>query len=55
MDKPKTKKEIAHEMGISPKTLYRWLKAKNIKIPRGLINEADQQLIHQQLNNSKMT
>jgi transcriptional regulator with XRE-family HTH domain len=55
MDKPKTKKEIAHEMGISPRTLSRWLKAKNIQLPRGLINEADQQLIKQVLAHSKLS
>ena len=55
MEKLKTKKEIACEFGISTKTLYRWLKANNIKIPRGLINEIDQKKIAEKLSNSKMS
>ena len=42
----KTRQEIANEYGIDRKTLYRWLKKENIKIPRGLINPKLQSKIY---------
>ncbi len=35
--KPKTRSQLANDLGISRATFYRWLKRKNIKIPKGLI------------------
>ena len=34
----KSRKEVAAEIGVSPKTLYRWLKKAGIKLPTGLID-----------------
>lgn len=45
MSKPKTRKELANELGIHPKTLLRWLKKKNIKITTGLLSPAEQRRI----------
>ncbi|TLU99010.1 helix-turn-helix domain-containing protein [Dyadobacter luticola] len=33
----KTRQQLADELGVSPKTLYRKLKVLQIEIPRGLI------------------
>jgi len=35
--KPKTRKEIANELGISYTTFWRWLKKNEIVLPPGLI------------------
>lgn len=45
MSKPKTRKELANELGIHPKTLLQWLKKKNIKITTGLLSPAEQRRI----------
>jgi len=55
MEKLKTKKEIAYELGISTKSLYRWLKAQNLYIPRGLISDADQKEIKLRVTSSKLS
>ncbi|BDD03740.1 helix-turn-helix domain-containing protein [Aureibacter tunicatorum] len=34
----KTRKEIAHEIGVSPKTLYRYLKKLELNFPQGRLN-----------------
>ena len=44
---PKTRKEIAQEYGISPKTLQRWLVKHKIKIGTGLVIPKDQLRIYQ--------
>lgn len=46
---PKTRQELAMEMGICTKTLSRWFKKNNIKVPNGLIPPLKQQEIRQQL------
>lgn len=37
MHSPKTKQQIAQKLGISLRTLQRWLKKSNIEVPRGLV------------------
>lgn len=44
--KPKTRQEIANELGLSYSTFKRWLKRKGIVLPSGLVFPADQQLIY---------
>ncbi len=34
---PRNKSELAHYLGVSLSTVKRWLKAKNLHIPRGII------------------
>lgn len=46
MNKPITRKQLAHELGIHPKTLYRWLKKYDLKISRGLLTPAEQKQIY---------
>lgn len=49
MNKPKTRKELAHELGIHPKTLLRWLKNKNVQISAGLLSPTEQKRIRKAL------
>ncbi|TAL66404.1 MAG: hypothetical protein EPN88_08500 [Bacteroidetes bacterium] len=42
----KTRQEVAYEYGITVRTLYRWLKGANIKLPRGLIKPCYLQIIY---------
>lgn len=42
MDAPKTKTQIAEELGVSLSTLQRWLKKHDLNIPRGLVCPAKQ-------------
>lgn len=37
MYSPKTKYQLAQEMGISLRTLQRWIKKSNLEVPRGLV------------------
>ncbi|MEM9917500.1 MAG: hypothetical protein AAF990_05355 [Bacteroidota bacterium] len=37
MTSPKTKQQIAHELGISLRTLQRWIKKAGLDVPRGLV------------------
>jgi len=37
MHTPKTKNQIAQELGISLRTLQRWIKKWNLDVPRGLV------------------
>jgi len=37
MYSPKTKYQIAQELGISLRTLQRWIKKSDIEVPRGLV------------------
>lgn len=37
MYSPKTKYQIAQELGISLRTLQRWIKKSDIDVPRGLV------------------
>jgi len=34
---PKTKYQIAQELGISLRTLQRWIKKSDLEVPRGLV------------------
>jgi|GEM_PF-1540475 len=43
---PKTRKQLADEYGISRKTLYNWLQAHDVKLPRRLLTVAEQQQIY---------
>jgi len=47
----KTRQQIAAEYGVDRKTLYRWLKAHNIKL-RGkyLVSPAEQEIIYRALD-----
>ncbi len=47
LGKPKTRKEIANEYGITRKTLYNWMKEKKIMIKGSLITPKEQELIYQ--------
>jgi len=44
--KAKTREQVALEYGINVRTLFRWLKNDNIKLPRGLIKPCHLQLIY---------
>lgn len=45
--KPKTRLQIAHELGISTSTLWRILKQAELYIPSGLVFYEDQKKIYQ--------
>jgi len=53
MDLPKTKTQIAEELGISLSTLQRWLKKHDLHIPRGLISPEKQKKIYKVLGYEK--
>ncbi len=53
MQKAKTRQEIANEYGVDRKTLYRWLKKKNIQISSGLVTPKEQDIIYNQLGKPK--
>lgn len=42
MNRPKTKQQIAVDLGISLRTLQRWIEKSNIIVPRGLISPKKQ-------------
>ncbi len=42
MKPPKTKHQIAEELGISLRTLQRWIKKSELKVPRGLVSPKKQ-------------
>ncbi len=46
---PRTKSQMAHEMGICLRTFQRKLKKANLNIPRGLISPSCQLKIYQAL------
>ena len=45
MNCPKTKQQIARDLGISLRTLQRWIEKSNIVVPRGLISPRKQEEI----------
>jgi len=45
--KAKTRKEVAEEYGISPRTLARWFKKVNLRILPGLIDPNHLQIIYE--------
>lgn len=47
--KAKTRLQLANLYGVNRKTFSRWLKARNIIIPRGLICPKDQEKIFKEL------
>ncbi|MCO6475348.1 MAG: helix-turn-helix domain-containing protein [Phaeodactylibacter sp.] len=47
--RPKTRQEIANELGISYTTFWRWLKNNNIELPRGLVYPNKQKEIFQKI------
>ena len=50
----KTRKEIAREYGIHPKTLRRWLKKAEIELPKGLVDPKHQYIIYQKFGDPKL-
>jgi len=46
MTKLKTRQQVADEIGISRKTLYRWLKKWNVKLSSGLLCPDSQKFIN---------
>jgi transposase-like protein len=49
----KTRKEIAAEYGIDPKTFYRWLKAAGIQLRPGRVTPEEQELIYRTFGKPK--
>ena len=45
MTQLKTRQQVADEIGISRKTLYRWLKKWNVKLSSGLLYPDSQKFI----------
>lgn len=45
--KAKTRKEVAIEYGIKVRTLYRWLKKEDIRLPSGLIKPKHLKMIYE--------
>ncbi|MEO1513919.1 MAG: hypothetical protein AAFV95_02865 [Bacteroidota bacterium] len=43
--KPKPRRQLAHELGISYPTFWRLLKKKNIFLPKGLLSPESQEKI----------
>lgn len=43
----KSRKEIANEYNICRKTLYRWIKEKELRLSKGLLSIEEQELIYQ--------
>jgi len=42
MHTPKTKQQIAADLGISLRTLQRWIRKSQIQVPRGLVSPKKQ-------------
>ena len=47
----KTRQQIAHEYGISARTLRRWLQKTDIKLPNRLLGPKEQRLIYEEFGN----
>ena len=45
--KPKTRRQIAKELGISERTLQRWLKKSGLALPSGLVTPYYQKVIYE--------
>ena len=41
----KTRQQVAHELGISPRTLSRWIKRERLDVKSGLLSPREQGLI----------
>lgn len=49
MEQLKTRQQVADEIGVSRKTLYRWLKKWNIELSSGLLCPNSQKLIKEKI------
>ncbi len=49
MEQLKTRQQVADEIGVSRKTLYRWLKKWNIELSSGLLCPNSQNLIKEKI------
>ncbi|MEM9544834.1 MAG: helix-turn-helix domain-containing protein [Bacteroidota bacterium] len=49
MSVSKTKYQIAQELGVSLRTLQRWIKKSDIEVPRGLVSPQKQNEIFEKL------
>lgn len=49
ISKTKTRRQIADEYGITPRTFRRWVKKYNISLPKRLICPKDQKIIYEKL------
>jgi len=49
----KSRKEVAEEYGISERTLYRWFKKANLRLPPGLIDPYHLQFIYETFGDPK--
>ena len=49
MEQLKTRQQVADEIGVSRKTLYRWLKKWNIELSSGLLCPQTQKLIQEKI------
>jgi transposase-like protein len=49
MEQLKTRQQVADEIGVSRKTLYRWLKKWNVKLSSGLLCPQTQKLIQEKI------
>lgn len=50
---PKTRQQIATEIGVSYSTFWRWLKKNNVALPKGLVYRSGQELIYKLLTDEK--
>jgi len=50
---PKTKSQIAQELGISLRTLQRWIKKTDLEVPRGLVSPEKQKELIEKLGYSE--
>ncbi len=49
--RPKSRKQLADEYGVSPRTLRRWFKSKELIMPPSLLLPKDLELIYNVLGN----
>ncbi len=49
MEQLKTRQQVADEIGVSRKTLYRWLKNWNVELTSGLLCPQTQKLIQEKI------
>lgn len=47
--KSRSREELAHDYGVSPRTFRRWLKRYRIDLPRGLVKPVDIRRIYERL------
>jgi len=51
--RPKSRKQLADEYGVSPRTLRRWFKRKELTLPQTLLLPKDLKVIYKKLGNPK--